>query len=75
MIKKVLIKDFEIKSFWYGSRLQGGPEWAYKIVYCAHDGRRIVLDKVCFTKKAAEQYIRETVKITKELLKQREKGK
>lgn len=71
-MKKILIKDFNIVSFRYGSRLQNGPEWAYKIVYCAPNGKRVQLDHICFTKKAALAYIRETVKLAEALINERD---
>lgn len=67
------VKDFEIRSFRCGSRLQNGAEWAYAIYYNAANGKQVRLNKVCYTKKAAEQYVRETIKLA-ELLKANKEG-
>lgn len=72
MEKWFAMKNFDIVSFRYGSRIENGPEWVYKIVFHSPSGKTVVLNKVCFTKKAALNYIRETVKVAKVLKKNEE---
>lgn len=69
MKKTFLVKDFEIWSFRCGSRLQGGPEWAYEIIYHAPDGKTVMLNKICYKYEAARQHIRQTIKIAEEMRK------
>lgn len=54
-------KDCEIVSFRCGSRLQNGPEWAYRVIYHAPNGKSVELAKVFYTKESARQYIRKVV--------------
>ena len=72
MESKILAKDFEIKGVRVGSRLQGGPEWAYEIYFNAPTGKKVRLNKTFYTKEAARKYIRETIKLAKELVKAKE---
>ena len=65
------IKDFNIKSVYVGSRLQGGPQYGYEIYYHAPNGKSVRLNKVCYTKKAAIEYIRQTIKIARAIQEKR----
>lgn len=59
---KFKVKDFSIVSVYIGSRLQGGPQYGYRIYYNAPDGRTKRLNKTCYTKESARKHIRATVK-------------
>ena len=61
------VKDFTIKPVYIGSRLQGGPQYGYEIYYHAPSGKTVRLDKITYTKKDAQAYIRETIKIAQAL--------
>ncbi len=65
MANTIRCKDFEIKSFRYGSRLNGGPEWAYEIIYHHQDGsgRSTRIGGDFFTKEAARKHISKVVEI------------
>ena len=75
MARKILVKDFEIKSVRIGSRIQGGPEWAYQIIYNAPNGKQVRLNTICYTKEAARKHIRETIKIAEALRGSKEETK
>ncbi len=55
-------KDFTLKSFRQGSRIQGKPEYAYTAIYHYKDGRTYQLRNIFYTKKSARQYISKLVK-------------
>lgn len=58
MIEKWKVKDFSIKAYRHGSRLRGGCEWLYEIIW---NGKSI---KDGFTRKAdALNYVRKLVNI------------
>lgn len=57
-MEKIRCKDFEIKSFRIGSRIKGGAEYAYRVMY---DGR--TSDKVFYRKEDARKAISKAVRI------------
>ena len=62
-MKDFRVKDFTIKPIYVGSRLQGGPQYGYAIYYNTPSGKSVRLNKTCYTKKAANEYIRQTIKL------------
>ena len=61
-------KDFSIKSQRCGSRLKGGPQWQYKIIYTnPQTGRQVELEKRFYTKQAARQYISRCVQVAEKM--------
>ena len=73
-MQKIKAKDFKIKDIYVGSQIQGGPQHGYAIYYDTPDGKSVRLNKVCYTKKAAQAHIRQVIKITKALLAEKEKA-
>ena len=72
MSNTLFIKDFEIRSFRAGSRIQNGPEWSYEIIYRAPSGKSVRLERTFATKGAAKKYIRETIKLANLMRKRKE---
>ena len=64
-------KDCEIVSFRYGSRLQNGPEWAYRVVYHAPSGKSVEFREVFFTKESAKKFISDVVSAANKIVDQR----
>ena len=68
MIGKFVCKDFEIKSYYAGNRIANKPQYAYKIIYHAADGKTKQMNEIFYTKEAAKKYISETVKKANSIL-------
>jgi len=72
---KLRFKDFKFVSFYYGSMIENGPRFAYEIWYTnPENGKTGKLHEICFTKKAAEKYVRELIKNFKKIAEQKEKA-
>ena len=48
-------KQFTIKSEWYGSRLEGGPDWCYVIWFNASNGKSVRIGDTYFKKADAQK--------------------
>ena len=66
-MEKLRVKDFEIKCYRVGSRIIGKPEYMYKIIYHAPNGKEIRLNKEYSRKADAQRHIREAIKIAEML--------
>lgn len=66
---KIQCKDFSIQNVRIGSRLQSGPEWAYKIVYTDPEGRQKALKGLYYRKADAKKAISKTVQCMNNLIK------
>ena len=67
-------KDFEIKCYRTGTRIRHSPEYVYYILYTApNTGKQVRLNREFARKCDAQNYIKETIKITKQLIKERTK--
>ena len=69
---KIYCKDFEIKSVYIGSRLQSGPQWAYRVYYTAPDGRQTSIKGLFYRKSDARKTISERVRLLNSLIKEHE---
>lgn len=64
-LKKIYCKDFSLKFIYIGSRIQNGPQYGYKVIYTASDGKERSLEiskKIFYSKRAAREAISEYVK-------------
>lgn len=59
---KLKCKDFEIKGYFAGNRIANKPQYAYKVIYNAADGRTKEMNEKFYTKEAAQKYISKTVR-------------
>ena len=67
MKKVIFCNDFKLECRRTGSQIKGREnEYVYDIYFCKN-GKTILLDKSFTTKKAAQKYISETVKLANSL--------
>ena len=72
---KVRCKDFSIKSIYIGSRLRNGPQWGYRVIYTAPDGRDTCLGETFYRKVDAKRAISAQVRLMNRLIGQYEARK
>lgn len=65
---KLKCKDFEIKSYYTGNRIANTPQYAYKVIYNAEDGRTLEMKEKFYNKNDAKKYISKTVRIANRIL-------
>ena len=67
--------QFTIKCVWFGSRIQGGPDYVYHICFNAPNGKQIALNGSFSRKADAKKYIAECCKISNALYEKKEAQK
>ncbi len=65
-------KQFTIKCEWYGSRLEGGPDWCYRVWWNAPNGKTVPMSEIFFKKEDAKKFVAKTCKTSNALYAERE---